>query len=424
MYYLYRAIFYCMYPFAIVVASIWALISPKWRNRLCQGFGFFLPKVNVHKPTVWIHAVSVGEVQVARQLVLPLQNALNCQILLTTTTFTGAQQAQRQDISDLYHCYVPYDFPQVLSRFLNHFQPLLALTVETELWPNLINACHQTQIPTILVNGRLSARSMLRYQKYSALFKPMFAQINQYIVQSDQIKQRFVQLGVSTQKIQVVHNLKYDVQQSVMDNASSIENVPQIMGHPVLIAASTHPTEEEIVLEALISLRENIDSAAMILVPRHPERAVALLALCQQLKLNAVLASEVTGSVNTTVLIVDYIGKLPAFFRQADLGIMGGSLIEHGGHNPIEAIMQNCLCLTGPNVFNFEEIYQLLLVEKACITVESAQHISDTWQTLWLDPELRQSYLQRGTQVIARLSGGSVQQHMALILAQVPKLTE
>ena len=380
----YTGLLYLLLPL-VLLRLLWrSLRAPAYRERLGERFGFFegapLPG------GIWIHAVSVGEVQAIEPLVRHLQKQHpELAITLTTSTPTGSERARVLFGRDLFHVYFPYDLPWSLKRFLRRIQPCMLVMVETEIWLNLLQLCDEQGIITLLANGRLSERSARGYARLGGFSRRVFGLIRAVAAQSTADAERFVQLGVPRERVQVTGSIKFDMRipASVQEQAQVVK---LLLGEdrPVWIAASTHEGEEEQVLAAHARILEKIPSALLLLVPRHPERFERVAALLQRQGYRFVRRSAlVPCEPATQVFLVDTMGELPLFLGVADVAFIGGSLVETGGHNMLEAAAQGVPVVFGPHVFNFTAIASLLRKKEAAVQVRDSNELAEV-VSAWL----------------------------------------
>lgn len=334
---------------------------------------------------LWIHAVSVGETLAIAPLVARLLDASpEVSVLMTSTTPTGAAQVQRLFGERVEHCWVPFDTPGAVRRFLDHWQPTALALVETEVWPSAIVESRRRGLAVLLLNARLSKRSARGYARVAPLAQPVLAAITTIAAQSHADARRFAALGVSSSALSVVGSIKFEIDREAMiqqrDGLLTTLNIAP--DRPVWLAASTHDGEEQQVLAAFAAIRAEIPNALLILVPRHPERCRVVAALPEARQWRVQLRTD--GGVvhsDTEVLLVDTLGELGALMGLAQVVFVAGSLVAHGGHNPLEAAAFGCAIVHGPHTFNFETIYRDLTRVGACLCVASphalAAEVSD-----------------------------------------------
>jgi 3-deoxy-D-manno-octulosonic-acid transferase len=359
--------------------------------------------VRPHGPLVWIHGASVGEVLAAAGLIERLR-AVNLRILLTSGTVTSAAVAAKRFPPDVIHQYVPYDSPRYVARFLDHWRPSLALFIESDLWPNLILAGAARRLPMVLINGRMSHRSFPRWRRMSRTIETLLGRFEVCLAQSDIDAERFATLG--SRNVVTTGNLKLDVQAPPADNAKLERLMGVTRGRPVIVAASTHPGEEEILAEVHRDLAGYFPKVLTVIVPRHPNRGEAIAHIIAAAGLHvSVRSHEELPTATTDVYVADTMGELGLFYRLAPIVFMGGSLVEHGGQNPIEAIKLGAAILHGPQVFNFTEVYDALDAAGGAKQADAqAALVKQIGQ--WLaDPAARQASVEAAERVVEQLGG-------------------
>ncbi|WP_024514120.1 3-deoxy-D-manno-octulosonic acid transferase [Bradyrhizobium sp. Tv2a-2] len=309
-------------------------------------------------PLVWIHGASVGEVLAAGALIERLR-ALDIRILLTSGTVTSAAIVAKRFPPDVIHQYVPYDSPRYVARFLDHWRPSLALFIESDLWPNLILQSAARRLPMVLINGRMSQRSFPRWRRMSGTILALLDKFDLCLTQSRTDGERFSALG--SRNVIVTGNLKLDVPAPPADPVK-LEKLTAVMrGRPVIVAASTHPGEDEILIETQRTLAGFFPQLLTVIVPRHPDRGGAIARLVEAAGLTASLRSrQELPTAATDIYVADTLGELGLFYRLAPIVFMGGSLVERGGQNPIEAVKLGAAIVHGPHVFNFTDVYEAL----------------------------------------------------------------
>lgn len=399
---LYTGAAYLMLPWALFhLISRGIRYSPyfrRWRER----FGF-VPGIDTEN-VVWIHAVSVGEVRTIVRLVEYLQGAYpSSRILVTTMTPTGSSQVAQCLGDGVAHCYIPYDLPGSINRFLDRVHPTLAFIVETEFWPNIFRLCSDRGIPLLLVNVRLSPKSFNGYKRFPRFTKNMLSRVTMMAVQSEDDAQRLRALGAPDDVMRVTGNLKFDVH-APENHAKKAALLRRQWGEsrPVWIAASTHEGEEKMVLRSFQDLRRRYPSLLLVMVPRHPERFARVANLCRSKGLQVALYSESRGShpAGTDVLVGDTMGELQGLYAVADVAFIGGSLVRHGGHNLIEAMIVGVPCVFGPHVFNFEQSSNIALASGAASQVRNAEELAATVGAYLNDPQLRKSAARAAAKII------------------------
>jgi len=402
---LYTLLLYLLLPFALLRLLLRSLRAPAYRQRWAERFGH-VPD-SVPNGGVWIHAVSVGEVQAISPLVhLLMREHPGLPLYITTTTPTGSATVRRLFGEQVWHSYMPYDLPSCLERFLDKVRPVCLLMVETEVWPNLLMTCREHGIRTLLANGRMSERSAKGYQRVAGFARDVFARIDTVAAQSQDDGQRFAQLGVPAQAIEVTGSIKFD-----LALPASVDEQVEVMrrnwgGRPVWVAASTHEGEDEIMLAAHARLLHELPDALLVLVPRHPERFDRVTGQVIKSGLNLVRRSSGDFPEATTqVYLGDTMGELPVLLGAADAAFIGGSLAKVGGHNMLEAAAQGVPVCFGPHTFNFTLISRMLVDCGAAKLVHDAESLSALLQAWLSDASVRSAAGEAGRQMVQRNRG-------------------
>lgn len=387
---------------------------------LKERFGLFSPEFlsrwGGERP-LWIHGVSVGEVLSVEKFVeLLLERKPSLRVVLTTVTPTGQQVARKWEGERLSVAYFPFDFRASVRRFFKILKPAALLLVETEIWPNVIEEARRQGVPMGVMNGRISERSFRAFRRFSAIFRPLLRNIDFFLVQTEGDRERLVRLGVDPERVKVTGNMKLDAFDTNGHWQEGRELLRRRWGFlpsdQILIGGSTHAGEEKILLHVLRLLREEGFPLKLLLAPRHIERAPEILALAQREKLKAVLASRrdegrSSSDLPFEVLILNQLGKLRTLYAIADVVLMGGSLVPHGGQNPIEPARFARPILHGPWVFNFEAIYQRLEEEGASLGVHGEEELLFALKRL-LASEVERNHLgNRAYEVLEKLRGAT-----------------
>ena len=354
-------------------------------------------------PLVWIHGASVGEVLAAADLIERLR-ALGLRILLTSGTVTAAAMVERRFPPDIIHQYIPFDTPRYVESFLDYWQPGLALFIESDLWPNLIVGSAERRIPMVLINARMSPRSFPRWMRFRGTIGALLECFDLCLAQSEIDAERFAALGAAN--VVISGNLKLDVPPPQAD-PRKLEALKALTSRrTIFVAASTHPGEEEIVLDAYRRLAGHFTNLLAIIVPRHPKRGIAIAQMLDAAGMNVALRSQdELPSDDTQIYVADTMGELGLFYRLAPVVFMGGSLVAHGGQNPIEAIKLGAAVVHGPEVFNFAEIYEALdHAGGASMAINDEAFIKALGYML-ANPVARQRATNAADQVVTRLGG-------------------
>lgn len=417
---LYTLLLYLSLP--VIAVRLWlrSRKAPAYAKRIGERFAVTLPDL---KPGgIWLHAVSVGESIAAAPVVKALQQQYpDLPITVTCMTPTGSERIQSLFGDSVQHCYLPYDLPLASKRFLQRLQPRLAIVMETELWPNHINQCARLKIPVVLANGRLSERSARGYARFAKLVAPMLKQISALAVQSDIEAQRFIELGARAETVKVTGSIKYDQQVAagLPQQAQALREQWQAMQRPIWIAASTHAGEDALILAAHQQLLGLFPNALLILVPRHPERFESVYTLCIEQGMRVQRRStKALVTAQHQVLLGDTMGELMFLYALADVALVGGSLIKHGGHNMLEPIALAKPTLTGPHYFNFLEIAEQLLAAGGLQTVADRSELAQAVARLWTSAAHAQSMCCAAQQVLQR-NQGALQRLLQIIQAQI-----
>jgi 3-deoxy-D-manno-octulosonic-acid transferase len=413
----YSVSIYLLSPFILLRLLYRALRAPAYARRWRERFGF-VAQTNGGK-TIWLHSVSVGETFAAVPLVKALQQRYpDYRLTVTCMTPTGSERIQAAFGDSVDHYYAPYDMPDSVARFLNRVRPELLLIMETELWPNTIAACSSRSIPVILANGRLSAKSAAAYGKIPRLVGSMLRSISAVVAQHDDDGNRFARLGLPPEALTISGNIKFDLHLDSEVRAKAQSLTTEWQGEnqrPVLLAASTHAGEDELILQAYGQIKAALSVAPLlVLVPRHPERFNQVAQLCEQA--GFVVARRSTGepTAPADILLGDTMGELMSFYGACDLAFVGGSLVPTGGHNMIEAAAWGVPVVTGPHLFNFAEASRLLIEGDAMIVCEDADSLAEQCIGLFAN---RQRCTQMGDAAhrIAEANRGALDRLLAVI---------
>lgn len=402
---LYRLFLYLASPVVLLRLLGRALQDRRYFEHLPQRFGF--AGRHLRPGGVWIHAVSVGEVNAAVPLVERLLRQYpHKPVTITTMTPTGAERVAAVFAGRVGHCYLPYDYPGAVRRFLKHAAPCLGLVMETEIWPNLIDACHRLGAPVLYINVRMSRRSHRGYHRWRSLVRPTLQKIGHFAVQTPPDARRLIRLGAPPAAVTVTGNLKFDI--AFQPGGEAAQSMRRDWGQrPVWVAGSTHEGEEAQILEVFARLREHVKALLLVIVPRHPQRFKRVFRLCAGGGYRTVLRSENRAPVSpdTDIYVADTMGELPALIAAADIAFIGGSLVPVGGHNVLEASAAGVPVVFGRYMFNFSEIADLLLQHAAGIQVMNPGELAEVVLRLLNDPALRRRYADKGRELVAKKRG-------------------
>jgi 3-deoxy-D-manno-octulosonic-acid transferase len=363
---------------------------------------------------VWVHAASVGETIAILPLIdIILEANPHVSILLTTGTRTSAEIAATRLPPRAVHQYVPLDVPYFVKRFLDHWQPTLAIFTESDIWPNLILGTSERRIPLVLVNARMSPRSIRRWRKYAGVGRPLFSRFAAILAQNAQIARAMKWLGAPN--VITAGNIKIDSPPPPVD-AETLASLRNAIGNrPLFLAASTHPGEDTVIAAAHSLMRREVEGLLTIIVPRHPERGSGLAASLGGLGLRTQLRSRSsTVESDTEIYVADTIGELGTFYSLAPVALVGGSLVEHGGQNPVEAVRLGACVLTGPYVHNFRDAYAALFREGGAIEVRSSDDIARQVTLLLADRQAAER-MHHGAEVALRSLSGALAKTLGAI---------
>jgi len=384
-----------IYTFLIILSLPFALLrillkdtkSSSWTRKLKNQLGY-VPKTS--GKVIWFHCVSVGEFNAAKPLIdkIFLKFPLH-QIVITTTTITGSEAVENHYKKRVIHCFFPFDAPFIVNLFLKKIKPLACILLETEIWPNLITKLKHQNIPTMLVNARLSDRSFKKYNKFSPkLVSSTLNSLSIICSQNESSSKRFISLGASKKNITITGSLKFDSNEP--NNLETIQALKKITGDRKIVAfASTREGEELQIIKSYLAL-QNKFSALLLIIPRHPERFNEVFNIASENGLNVKRRSLADHcEKDTDILIGDSMGEMMSYFSISDIAFIGGSLSNNGGQNMLEAASLSKPIIFGPSVFNFEEISKRLLDDGSAIQVGSAEELMRTISELLLDNEKR-----------------------------------
>ena len=406
----YSAALYLLAP--LVWSRVWREQLPGARRRERLGL---IPPIREGERVIWLHCASLGEVQAARPLIAALgERWPGYRLVVTTMTATGAQRVLslaeespgERTGGEVSHHFVPLDFPGVARRFVTRLRPALAIFFETELWPNLLAACDRAEVPVAVVNGRLSPRAFRGYRRLGPLMRDALGHVTWLAAKSPDDARRFHELGMPADRSEVVGSLKFDL--AVNDEARAVsERLRDRLGRrPVWVAGSTHPGEDERLLDAHARLRRRLPDALLVLVPRHPRRFEAVAELCRQADLAVARRSRDKWPRDTTaVYLGDTMGELLSLYGAADLAFVGGSLVPIGGHNLLEPAAMGVPVLTGPELANFSDVAEVMREAGALTEVADAEALADTLVRLFADAPARRRLAEAGRAVVTAHRG-------------------
>jgi len=395
--------------------------NPAYRYKLFERLGYTLPnkpesRANEGDHWIWVHAVSVGETLAVAPLIEKLLSAdPKRQVVVTSTTPTGRAQVERLFDKRVSCCWVPFDTPGSVARFLKHWRPSLTVLVETEIWPNMVLQCKRQNIPVMLANARLSSRSARGYARAGSLAKPVIASLAMIACQQKADARRFIVLGADPHKTLVTGSVKFDIARPrlIRQRDSLLEQLAISSDRLIFLAGSTHHGEEELVVAAFTQLRKTVPSVLLVLAPRHPERTASITrSILAPSPFHWLLRS--TGQVvsaDTDILVLDTLGELAALTAAADVSFIGGSLVPHGGHNPLEAAAFGVPVITGPHTFNFQQIFRALRRAGGAIEVTDAATLGQAVGELLTQAAYRREVGNAASRYVEDNQGALVRQH-------------
>ena len=402
--------FYNFLTFLLLIpyAGYWLLRglgNRTYFDRIGQRFGLGCPKID---RCIWIHAVSVGEVQAALPLIRALRERFpHRQMLVTTVTPTGADRVKAAFGESVHHCYIPFEFPGSVNTFFNAVNPDAALIMETEIWPNLYRACGVRNVPLILVSARISPRSIIGYRRMMPLIRETLSHGIIIAAQSQSDADRFLSLGADPDRTRVTGSIKFDIElHGDLIQQGEALRAELIGDRPVWIAASTHDGEEQQVLDAHRALLDRFPGLLLILVPRHPERFSEVRELIETTGLSVVSRTEgVACSPTTSVLLGDTMGEVPLFYAASDVAFVAGSLVPIGGHNLLEPAAQALPIVTGPHLFNAQDIADMFVEMQACVIVNDKDELALAVADLLENPEKASELGRKGRSLLEQNRG-------------------
>lgn len=397
--YFYSLFFYCLTPLILLRVAWRAIKEPHYKSDLGQRFGFVEGKKN---SPIWVHAVSAGETIAA----VPLINRLlkrGHEVVLTSMTPTGRERARSLLGDSVQHCYVPYDLPGSIKRFLQSVGPKALIIIDTELWPNMLHYSAEQNIPVYLVNARMSKKSLRGYQRISMLTVPMMKALKHVYAQTEVQGQRFLSMGLCGDQLFVTGSIKFD--------ASLPADFPErqkilnelFRGKTCFLAASTHKGEEEQIIKAFKKM-ERSNSRILILAPRHTHRTTDVLSLCESSGLSVQRHSE-NLPVQSDIYLLDTMGELIYFYSVARMALIGGSLINVGGHNPMEAGCLGVPMMMGDYTRNIDDIAELFIEAGAMIRISDQVSLERTMIELFDNQDLHDSMSRAAKKVMGQNKG-------------------
>lgn len=401
----YSLLMYALTPLTLIHLVSRGFNQREYFQRWSERFAMY--RVPAKVPCIWLHAVSVGEVNAITPLLKRLREDYpDTPLLITTTTPTGSARVKALFGNEVQHVYLPYDTPGAVNYFLNYFQPKIAIIMETEIWPNLFAEIGERNIPLLIVNARLSERSMRGYRMIAWLMNIAMQAVTQIAAQSSVDLKRYQKLGIRSDQGQVTGNLKFDVELPTQLSEQARHWRAAWGDRPVWIAASTHPEEEAIVVSAHRKIREQYPNALLLWAPRHPERFESVMELVGDARWRvANRVVDIQPNADSDVFIINTLGELLAFYACADVAFVGGSFQAIGGHNLLEPASLAIPSVVGPHTFNFVDITQLLLEVGAVRQLDKPEELPDAILRCLEDKKLARQCGEAGRKRIERERG-------------------
>ncbi len=367
----YNLLAYGTLPFAVGRIIYKSFKLPSYRERIYERFG--VVKFPQLKRSIWLHAVSVGEVQAALPICFKLREKFpEIPIVITTTTPTGSNIVQKNLRPNMYHSYLPYDVNKFVTKFIDHVNPVCFIVMETEIWPNLFCNLYKNNVPIVIANGRISPSSYKNYLKIKFFMSKILNKCSYILVQNEEYAKRFIDIGAPEKKVRVFGNIKFDIPVPEDKIQSGKELKEKYFGkYKILIGASTHGEEEKTLLDIYSNLIKKNDKLKLILVPRHPERFNLVYDLCKSYGFNVHRRSySLVPEGNFDVYLGDSMGEMMMYYAMSDVAFVGGSLEKIGGHNVLEPASIGVPVVIGPNYFNFQEIIDVFKKNNAIVVAK------------------------------------------------------
>ena len=415
--------FVCVSPYFLYQA----IRHKKYVGSLRQRLGYLPVSFNLDADeSIWVHAVSVGEVLTARPLLAELRRRYpRLKLFLSTTTMTGHQLARRDvhDIDGLF--YFPFDWTVTARRTLNLVRPRLFVMMETEIWPNLLRECRRRGVRTVLVNGRISFRSYPRYRWVRPFFRRVLANVDRFCVQGEETSRRLADLGADPEKTTITGSLKFDSLDVAPVPGLGRDRVLRFFrmspARPVIVAGSTLKGEEEAVIHAFNRVRTAGNHALLVIAPRHPERFAEVQRLCQHEGLSTIRRTElpIDAEPRADAVILDTIGELAQLYQVATAVFVGGSLVPWGGHNILEPAVFGRPIVFGPYMQNFGEIAETFLRNGAAVQVQGDRELEDVMVSLMADP-VQRARLGAAARALVEANRGARDKTMTVIAGLLP----
>jgi 3-deoxy-D-manno-octulosonic-acid transferase len=430
MYFVYSLLILVFGIFASPYLAYQAIRYKKYISSLSQRMGYLPVSFNLDgEESIWIHAVSIGEVLTARALIADLKRRYpHLRIFLSTTTLGGQQVARRnvQDVDAVF--YFPFDLAFIVRRTLRLVKPRVFIMMETEIWPNLLRACKALGVATVMVNGRISSRSYPRYRLVRPFMRNVLTNVDKFCMQSEESARRIIDIGADPSKVTVTGSLKFDSLQS--PGTSTIEGRGQnrvlryfrmTSGRAVIVAGSTMRGEEEPLLQAFRRLKSSVNNPMLVLAPRNPERFGEVVQMSRTHAFVTIRRSDlpIDAEPRAEVVVLDTVGELAQVYQIATAVFVGGSLVDTGGHNILEPAVFGKPIVFGPHMQNFKEITATFIAHDAAVQIPNARALEDALLALLIDP-VRRARLGAAARALVESNRGAKEKSLAVIGQVLP----
>ena len=400
--FLYNFAMFLLLPFIAIRILFRSLRDKDYRANFSNRFGLYKNKFEINN-VVWFHAVSLGEVIASQRIVKTISEEYD--VVLSVSTPTALREAKKIFESNIEIVYAPWDFSILVSNFYKTYKPIALILFETEIWPNMIDKAFNKKVPVVLCNGRMSDSSYRRYRGFKSLSQKTLNKISFLFVQSNSHLERFHSLGLPKSKIKKVGSVKFDI--DVLDIKDNVNN-------QIILAASTHKKEDELITQAYKELKNEIHDLKLIIAPRHPERAETIKTSIAKMNMKSTICTSLPSEINhndNDIAIVSATGLLKDLYSISTIAFVGGSLFkEYGGHNIIESAAQRCPFVVGPYMKNFEDILENFIQNKACIQINNKKDLVTAFKALLNDEQLRDDMSTRAAEVCMKSKGSSQEQ--------------
>ena len=398
--FLYNFAMFLLLPFIAIRILFKSFRDKDYRTNFSNRFGLYKNKSEINN-AVWFHAVSLGEVIASQRIVKTISEEYD--VVLSVSTPTGLREAKKIFESNIEIVYAPWDFSILVSNFYKTYKPIALILFETEIWPNMIHKAFNKKVPVVLCNGRMSDSSHRRYSGFKSLSQKTLNKISFLFVQSNSHLQRFHSLGLPKSKIKNVGSVKFDI--DVLDIKDNVNN-------QIILAASTHKKEDELITQAYKELKNEIHDLKLIIAPRHPERAETIKTSIAKMNMKSTIYTSLPSEINDNdIAIISATGLLKDLYSISTIAFVGGSLFkEYGGHNIIESAAQRCPFVVGPYMKNFEDILENFIQNKGCIQINNKKDLVNAFKALLNDEQLRDDMSTRAAEVCMKSKGSSQEQ--------------